>query len=114
MDECQDYAPNKLRCLTRYVWSEIFEYIAVAETFRTANAILGKIFIKKKNELFSLYLLAAGKQQPSESLVEFLHELHRLSKDCQLSAVSAKTIGKNLWEMHLSMAYFHIQFVKDC
>ena len=57
MDECQDNAPNKLRCLTRYVSSEIFEYIANAETFDTVIAILDKIFIKKKNELFSRHLL---------------------------------------------------------
>ena len=96
MDECQDNAPNKLRSLTRYVSSEIFEYIADAETFDTAIAILDKILIKKKNELFSRHLLATRKQQSSESLDEFLQELHRLSKDCQLSAVTAENYRQEL------------------
>ena len=78
MDECQDNEPKKLRCLTRYVSSEIFEYIADAETFDTAIAIMDNIFIKKKNELFSCHLLATCKQQPSEFLNAFLQELRRL------------------------------------
>ena len=96
MDECQDNAPNKLRCLTRHVSSEIFEYNADVEAFDTAIAILDKIFIQKKYELFSRHLLATRKQQPSDSLDEFLQELHRLSKDCQLSAVSAQNYRQEL------------------
>ena len=59
-------------------------------------AILEKLYVKMPNEIFARHLLATRRQQSGESLHEFLLELRRLSKDCNLKTVSAEQYKEEL------------------
>ena len=96
IDECGEKAPNKLRILTRYVSATTYEYISDAVDYDAAIEILDKIYVKRKNTVFARYILSTRRQQPSESVDEFLQELNKLSKDCQLKAVSAEQYRQDL------------------
>ncbi|XP_042210117.1 uncharacterized protein LOC121858922 [Homarus americanus] len=85
IDECGDRAPDKLRCLTKYVSATVYEFFADATEFETAIQVLEK--------------LATRRQRPSETLDEFLRDLHRLGKDCTLKAVTAEEYREELvWD----------------
>ena len=47
------------------------------------------LYIKPKNEIFAHHLLATRRQQPGESLDEYLQALKAASKDCNFKAVTA-------------------------
>lgn len=96
IEECGDAAPDKLRCLIKYISATVYDYIADEPTFDGAIAILKRMYQKKKNVIFSRYKLATRRQQSSESLDEFLQALHRLSKDCDIKDVSAETYRQEL------------------
>ncbi|XP_042221312.1 uncharacterized protein LOC121865821 [Homarus americanus] len=96
IDECGDRAPDKLRCLTKYVSATVYEFFADATEFETAIQVLEKVYVKKKNEIFAGHQLATRRQRPSETLDEFLRDLHRLSKDCTLKAVTAEEYCEEL------------------
>ncbi|XP_042212521.1 uncharacterized protein LOC121859652 [Homarus americanus] len=96
IDECGDRAPDKLRCLTKYVSATVCEYFADATGFETAIQVLEKVYVKKKNDIFARHQLATRRQRPSETLDEFLCDLHRLSKDCTLKADTAKEYREEL------------------
>ena len=48
------------------------------------------IYIKPKNEIFARYLLSTRKQDPGETLDQFLQQLKTLAKDCNFKATSAE------------------------
>ena len=52
--------------------------------------------VKTPNEIFARHLLATRRQQSGESLDEFLLELRKLRKDCNLKAVSAEQYKEEL------------------
>lgn len=96
INECGDRAPDKLRCLIKYVSASIYEHFAESTTFESAMTILNNLYVKKKNEIFSRHLLATRRQSPSESIDEFLQDLHRLSKNCKLQDLSASQYREEL------------------
>ena len=51
--------------------------------------MLKSLYVKTPNEIFARHKLATRKQQPGESLDEYLQELKILSKDCNFSDVTA-------------------------
>ena len=57
---------------------------------------LEALYIKSPNEIFACHLLATRRQQPGESLDEFHQSLRKLSKDCNLKAVSAEQYREEL------------------
>ena len=96
IQECGDRAPNKLSCLTKYVSANIYEYISEVESYDTAITILENLFIKKKNEIFASFKLASRRQIQTESIDDFIQDLHKLSKQCNLKDVSAENYRKEL------------------
>ena len=96
IDECGARAPDKFRTLVNHVSPSVFEYIEDATSYDDAVKILKDLYTKTPNEIFARYLLATRKQQPGESLTEFLQELRKLSKDCNVKAVSAETYREEL------------------
>ena len=101
--ECGERAPDKFRCLTKYVSASVFDYFADETTFDSAIAALEKLYVKKKNVIFSRYKLATRRQQGSETLEEFLQALHQLSKKCDLQAVSAEQYRQELvWDAFIN------------
>ena len=46
--ECGERAPDKFRCLIKYVSASVFDYFADETTFDSAIAALEKLYVKKK------------------------------------------------------------------
>ena len=51
------------------------EYISEASTYKEAIKILKNVCIKKKNEIFAPFQLACRRQNPAETLDEFIEDL---------------------------------------
>ena len=79
---------NKLNILINHVNTSVYQYISEAETYEAAITILHKIYIKQINEIFARYRLTTCKQQPDQTLNEYIQILKRLSKDCNFTAVN--------------------------
>lgn len=80
---------NKLHILINFVSSDIYQLFCDAGTYDEAIALLKTLYIKTPNEVFARHKLATRKQQPSETLDEYVQELKILSKDCNFRQVSA-------------------------
>ena len=58
LEDCGENAPDKLRCLTRYVSADLFERFADATKYQDATAILDGLYIRPKNEIFARHQLS--------------------------------------------------------
>ncbi|XP_041364204.1 uncharacterized protein LOC121379622 [Gigantopelta aegis] len=96
IDECGDHAPNKYRTLINYVSHNVYEYIEDCNDYDTAITTLTNLYIKPPNEIFARHLLATRRQQSGETLSEFLQELRKLSRDCNLKPVNAEQYREEL------------------
>ena len=74
----------------------VYDYVEDCTDYNSVVAILKKLYVKTPNEIFARHLLATRRQQSGESLDEFLLELRKLSKDCNLKAVSAEQYKEEL------------------
>ena len=80
---------NKLNILINHVDATIYELISKIDTYAEAVATLHKIYVKPSNVIFARYLLSTCKQQPDQTVDEYLQVLKRLSKDGDYAAVTA-------------------------
>ena len=96
IDECGDNAPDKYRTLVNFVSHSVYEYIEDCTSYETALEALKRVFIKTPNEIFARHLLATRRQKSGETLTEFLQDLRRLSKDCNLKNVTAEQYREEL------------------
>ena len=81
---------DRKNLLVNFVAPHVYEYIAECESFDDAIQVLRNLYVKPKNEIFSRHVLATRRQQPHESLDDFIRELKRLSSDCNFTSVSAE------------------------
>ncbi|XP_064103977.1 uncharacterized protein LOC135213780 [Macrobrachium nipponense] len=76
-----------------------------------------RLYVKIPNEIFARHLLATRQQKPGESLDEFMRELRKLSKDCNLKAVSADQYREELIQdtfiNGLSSAHIHQRLLEN-
>ena len=79
---------NKLTVLANYVSPAIFQHTEECSDYAAAIEILQALFVKPRNENFARHLLATRRQQPNETLDEYLQALKTLSKDPAISKVS--------------------------
>ena len=79
---------NKLTVLANYVSPAIFQHIEECSDYAAAIEILQALFVKPQKEIFA-HLLATRRQQPNETLDEYLQALKTLSKDCNFKSVTA-------------------------
>uniref|UniRef100_UPI00358E7549 uncharacterized protein n=1 Tax=Myxine glutinosa TaxID=7769 RepID=UPI00358E7549 len=84
----EHHEPEKLTMLVNYVAPSVYEYIAVCEDYDTAIETLRNMYVRPKNEVYARHLLASHRQQPGETLDEFLQALKCLSGDCNCKAVT--------------------------
>ena len=96
IEEYGDRAPDKFRTLINYVSHNIFEYVEDCPDYDVAIETLTQLHVKTPNVIFARHLLASKRQQSGETLGEFLRELHKLSKDCNIRAVSAEEYREEL------------------
>ena len=80
---------DKLSVLINYVSPNVFEIIAECEDYDTAIKTLKETYEKPVNEIFARHLLATYRQEPGQSLDDFLQKLKSLAKDCDFKAVTA-------------------------
>ena len=85
----QNPPPNKLATLVNYVGPSIYELIADSTSYQDAIKILTDSYDKPKNTVFARHLLSCCKQEPGQSLDQFLQRLKTLAKECDFKAVSA-------------------------
>ena len=95
IDECGERAPNKFRTLVNYV-STMYYYIEDCADYDAAIETLTHLYIKTPNEIFTCHLLATRRQKPGETLTEFLQELRKLGKDCNLKNFTAEQYREEL------------------
>ena len=89
LQDCGDNAPDKLRCLTRYVSADVFERFADATSYDDAISVLDSLYIRPKNEVFARHQLSIRTEKHNENLREFIQDLHRLAKQIELKDVTA-------------------------
>lgn len=94
--ECGEKAPDKHRTLVNYVSHNIYEYIEDCPDYEASIEALERLFIKPPNEIFARHLLATRRQKQGETLTEFLQELRRLSKDCNIKSATAEEYREEL------------------
>ena len=80
---------NKLRCLIAHINKDVYDYVSECETYEEAVDILGRLYVKPCNVIFARHLLMMCKQQPEQSLDDYLQKLKQLAKDCNYRAVNA-------------------------
>ena len=80
---------DKLDILINHIDYVAFEYMSQAKTYEEAIELLDVAYTKNCKR-FARYLLLATKQQPGESLEDFLHKLQLLSADCEFESLTAK------------------------
>jgi hypothetical protein len=66
---------DKQSVLANFVSPTIFQHIEDSTDYDAAMEILESLFIKPKIEIFARHVLATRRQQPSETLDEYLHAL---------------------------------------
>jgi len=86
--------PNKLATLVNFVSPSIYALIAEYTSYETAINALEAVYDKPKNEVFARHLLSCCKQEPGQSLDQYLQKLKTLAKDCNFQAVTAQ-VHKN-------------------
>ena len=74
----------------------VYDYVEDCTDYNSVVTILEKLYVKTPKEIFARHPLATRRQQSGESLDGFLLELRRLSKDCNLKAVSAEQYKEEL------------------
>ena len=80
---------QKLALLINCVSHNVYSYISSAADYNAAIAALEDTFVCPKNEVYSRHMLASRKQNQSETVDEYMHQLEVLSKDCTFKAVTA-------------------------
>ena len=83
-------APDKFRAIINLISHNVFDYVEDCTDYDSVVVTLEGLYIKSPNEMFARHLLVIRRQQPGESLDEFHQSLRKLSKDCNLKAVSAE------------------------
>ena len=73
---------DKLKVLTNFVTPKVYHYIAHCDSFESAKGMLQSLFIKKKNKVCARYILLNQKQDPSETISDYVASLKQLTRDC--------------------------------
>ena len=94
--ECGADAPDKFRSIINFISADVFDYVEECTTYTEVIETLAKLYVKTPNKIFALHELTSRKQKPGESLDEFLEELRKLSKYCNLEAVTAEEYRSEL------------------
>ncbi|XP_063615680.1 uncharacterized protein LOC134788790 [Penaeus indicus] len=86
IEECGESAPDRFKTLINCVSYTVYDQIEECSDYESAIKILQNLYVKIPNVVLARHLLATRKQHPGESLDDYLQELRKLSKDCNLKA----------------------------
>ena len=82
--------------LCNYVSPNVFEYVAECTTYESATELLESLYVKPQNKIFARHQLRTCRQQPGQTLDEYLQRLKQLSKNCGFKPVSAEIYRKRM------------------
>lgn len=80
---------DKLALLVCHVSPTVYEYLSESQSYDEAVTMLTELYTKPKSAIFSRHLLQTRKQEPDETLDQFLQILKTISKDCEYEDVTA-------------------------
>ena len=80
---------DKLRCLIAHIDKDVYDFVSECQTYQAAVETLERLYVKPCNVIFARHLLMTCRQQPEQSLDDYLQRLKQLSKDCDYRAVAA-------------------------
>ena len=87
VDEVKD--EHKLKYLVSCVSADVYDYIEEITTFDAAVELLQNLFVRKPNDVTSRHILSTTRQQPGQSLDDYLRTLNSLAKNCTFADVTA-------------------------
>ena len=68
----------------------VYEHIADCNMYESTIIVLKELHVKPLNEIYARHVLATRRQEMNESIDVYLQILKCLSKDCNLTAVTAE------------------------
>ena len=90
IDSIEELKPDKLKTLVNYVSPRVYKYITDAKTYDEAITQLRNMYVKSKSEISARHILVTRRQQPGESLDDYVQTLRLVAKDCNFKAVTAE------------------------
>ena len=87
---------NELNVLAAYLTAPIYKLIVKETTYDNAVAVLRRLFVKPRNEIFAQHVLATAQQKDGESIDEFVLRLNGLSQNCNFVAVNAQAYSDDM------------------
>ena len=81
---------DRYRLLMNFITPTVYSYISEHKNYVSAIQALRNLYDKTPNSIYARHILATTKQKPHQSLKEFLHELRKLSADCDYKPVNAE------------------------
>ena len=77
---------DRIGILMNYLTPKIYQYVEDCRDYPAAIETLQALYVKPTNEIYASHILATRRQQPVETLDEYLQSLKTLSKDCNYQA----------------------------
>ena len=84
-----DEGADKLATLVNFIGHQAYSLIENENTYENAVAVLKASYTKTVNPIFARHVLATRKQQPDETLDDYLRNLKLFAKNCQFTPVTA-------------------------
>ena len=82
--------PDKLKTLTNYISSDVYELISDCTNYTSAVAKLESLYVKPRNEVFARHALLTRRQESVETIDQYLQALNRLAKNCEFRDATAE------------------------
>lgn len=86
IEECGESEADRFKILVNCISYTVYDQIQECSDYESAIKVLQNLYVKSPNVALARHLLATRKQHPGESLDDYLQELRKLSKDCNLKA----------------------------
>ena len=80
---------DKLKFLIAHISEDVYDYVSECHTYQEAIQTLERLYVKPYNIISARHLLMTCKQQPGQSLDDYLQKLKQLADDCNYRTVSA-------------------------
>ena len=95
-----------------FITPTVHSYVSEKKTYTAVIQALRNLYDKTPNPIYARHLLATTKQQPHQSLDEYMRTLQTLAKDCQYKPVSADEY-RNESIMHSFISGISSNFIRQ-
>lgn len=79
-----------LKLLINHLSPAVFAHVRGCDEYNAALKLLDSVYIKPKNEVHSRHVLSSRKQQPGETIDEYILVLKQLAHDCNFKNATAE------------------------